>query len=475
MEHPLFNVDAPYYFNGHERWNMAWSSPTLAAVFICSLLPFLCAWECHGDGRFRGVRTLLPLVEAAALFCMIKTYSRGGALGVLLVYGFRFRLTAIRIGPGVPIRLLGARVCLVGAFLLLTGAAERIAPGYLQNDGSARSHIGLIVAGARMVSLAPLRGWGSGGAGIGFGDWFQGATDPHAYRGLVNTFLDVCVEHGIVVAGLILIPVLTILCLPSGFYKTCRPAAWLLISTSSCALLGFLVSVEFVSVGESWSLYAIPSLALLLAMGCLLSYWRSAKIPFLRAMSRAALATAALFIVVLSAGHIDSQRDAIRVVLKNDQWMLLERANVHPAGHVRYAFLPTTEVMGLHYGREVRNLLMRQPNEGTIAVARTENLTPQSLSSFPEARVVCFGGACALASSFRDSRLILFHPTVPPPASAAPNVADVVLPHFDECGNSGAWEKWCAEHDVPVRQSEFGGIYAPAESIDAALTESGHG
>jgi hypothetical protein len=203
-------MEGIYFFGEHVRWNLGWSNPNQAGVFIGMWIPWfwaLGAWTAGFDELEtrlswqrlrRNVNATFVLVgELVLWFLLFKTYSRGAllAVGMAGLFSSGWRLNSAQRFRGLG--LISMRLILTSVLLFTTGFFSRIAPQYVSQDASAGNRLTLWKGGLQMIAASPWHGWGAGQSGSSFAHWFQPLDATEKYGGMVNSYLHVAVEYGL--------------------------------------------------------------------------------------------------------------------------------------------------------------------------------------------------------------------------------------------------------------------------------------
>jgi len=436
-----------FIHNGLHRWNLGWASPNYSAAFLVTLVVFL--WGLHLRGRwifaeFTG--------EAVFYFFLAKTYSRGAlvALGAAAIFFILVNGIA-RFKEAFLVWLLRLVIC--AGCVLSTGFYGRLAPIYLSEDLAVLNRIALWRGGLVMVAESPFRGWGAGESGRAYMNWFQDINRAEGYTTMVNSYLHVAVEHGLLWLGFILFFLATLLLwVWTGARRddteTGRPV-WLpsLKTAAGASWMAWAVANLFTTLWiEPW-LWLVPLLALFLI------FWPSPSTDWCRlrfvgliAGGLAVLACGLLFLV----GNRISRVECVSVH-PGDGVVLVGCQNRSVGDAVASWHLwPDEQVLGQWPGKELRRWVQESFQAPSLIVHQTKTKEQDTIPS--KANVVLFGRQCErFVKSNRNEQLsrqwVVVHPTVPPRSGSGkqPDKAVsvvVVLPEIDELGLNTVWQKW---------------------------------
>lgn len=201
-------MEGVYYFGEHLRWNLGFLNPNIAGAFIAILIVFLSPITALWPKR-KSVRIIFILCFVAELmlwFLLAKTYSRGAFVAATmctLVCGIFFLLC--KESKKNIFCILAIKTALIIIIILSTGFFARISPDYLKDDASVSARTTLWQGGLKMLSQAPLRGWGYGKSGEEYINWYQDLDDEREYAGMVNGYLLLATECGLPVLFFILL------------------------------------------------------------------------------------------------------------------------------------------------------------------------------------------------------------------------------------------------------------------------------
>lgn len=461
-------MDGIYFFGDHLRWNLGWSNPNQAGVFIAMWIPWLWglgAWVSarrNGEGArcsLQGLRrdaavTLVLAAELILWFLLCKTYSRGalvavGLSGVVFFVWSGFRDRRLSDHWQMALRLTGLVI-----LLFLTGFFSRIDPRFVSQDASAGNRLVLWKGGLQMIAVSPWLGWGKGQSGNGFMQWFQPLNANEQYAGMVNSYLHVGVEYGLPVLAVAMAGALG-LCLISwrsvgarrSEYGLSRDAAVTFMMGAGCSLLVFLTANVFSTLWifrDLWWLPVFSSLWIAFGGKALLGrgFWKTAGITFGTTFSGSAFLAVGLWAVgksIPSDVRFSWSRGGESVIRSADS-----------NGDLRMWFFPDKSVLGENWGKEIRRLVTSpggRPYE--IVVPTSGKSSPDGFS--PALIVACgreFTAGFSAIAAFPDCELILVHPVGQPVIPSGPTGrVSVILPMLDTGHSGKAWRLCCRKND----------------------------
>lgn len=461
--HAFFAMDAPYRSGINVRLSFCWDSPTSAGVFFASVLPLL--WSFSSPGRSKFLRAIAAGLEIAVAVALLKTYSRGAFVAVLLSY-IAFLCILLWKSSGRARHLLtgaGIRVVVLLGLTSVVQSYTRFSPEYLSDDRSVASRATLWRAAFRMTADSPLTGWGQGASGISFTDWYEDPGDFRLFRGMVNTFLDLACEHGLVALFLVLWVLAAAALSALADARLHRSETSAAAAASLCA---FTLAASFVSIGSSPSLLIVP--ALVIALVCVVSGVRKVHPSWTRPLTLAAVCSAAVCLAVFGTGRLLSAGDPIRVHPLDDTWVSVRRVDARQPGRP-LLLVPTAACAGRQYGRLVRDLLQDSSMEQEIQVARSESSPPRNFPR-PARLAILLGESFSVGGVEQLERVALVHPFGEPPAQWPARLRTVVaLPAFDPLGLTPVWEQWARDHAATVLHTGAIGPAVTAEILRQVL------
>jgi hypothetical protein len=439
-----------FFHNEHLRWNLGWATPNYAGSFLVSLTVFFWAF------RQRKIWVAIDLVgEAALYFLLTKTYSRGAFLALGVAAGYFIAARGIATFKEQWRKWL-ARLVVVGGCVFYTGFFERLAPQHLTDDGAVVNRLSLWRGGLSMVAQSPLGGWGPGESGRAYMNWFQDIDRSEAYTTMVNSYLHIAVEYGLLWLGVILFLLLALLSL--GWTNVRRgadergleePPRWLSdakVSAGAC-LMAWAIGNLFTTLWIEPRLWIVPSVAIILIV------WPASTVSPRRLCwagligGGGAIITCALLFLT---GVALSSKQGVNVSLRRDVVLLESSANPTDGSIKVWNVWPDKKVLGRSPGKELRRLFLETPELRCLVVHKAEAKNQDDVYS--GRNIILLGEQCERFTAERRGeqqplQWILVHPTSSPPmsANASPKQSIsllVLLPEIDELGLNAAWRAW---------------------------------
>lgn len=240
----------------HGTWRMDWGfgNPNKTAAFISILM--IAVWGVAYVWRHGFWIALVSFVGLG--FALIHTFSRGGLVS-LSVGLIPLLVLAPKPWPSIRVAAIVASFGWMLVASIYLKADERYSQGILTDDHSISNRLAVWNEAPAMIMSAP-KGWGIGGSGNAFRQWYQPLDRNEIYRTLINSHLTWLVEFGWPFRILYIFGW-------SGIFLLCWPsmkARWLSISLG--VWLCFFVAAFFSSVAEEPLMWIFPVLYLCAAL-----------------------------------------------------------------------------------------------------------------------------------------------------------------------------------------------------------------
>lgn len=433
MSEPLVE----YFYGETLRWSFGFENPNKAAVLFACALPFLW-WGWVAGWRLRNLllRVVVVLLAGAAFlgagYCLCMTFSRGGlvaaCVGIAYVVASDFREER-----GRPvwkwISHAGLLACFAG-LVVWTGLGARTGEA-AGGDRSVGNRVELWKSALQM-SVENPRGFGAGGSGAEYMQWYQDTDAEEGYRTMVNSYLTFLVERGWVAAGGVAL-VFTV------FW------AWTFPGSGSRAahgmrgvILAFLTAGIFSTTMEDWRLWVIPGTAGVILAG--MAARRRAR-PGRRVFLAYGSAVAALLIAAAVFGWTMSMADPLRREYSEGGIVSVGKRSGATGS---LGFVPDEKVMGPLYGKLLRELAL----EG----GRTVFLGEDAL----EATTLVLAGKGVHSQRVAGiENLILLAPEATDEAGVELIFGEnrkvlLIVPEVDEDGRTGYWEEVAEEQGIDL-------------------------
>lgn len=435
---------------GVRRMGFLWENPNLAGVMLALGLP-LCwaldrAWT-RPSAVVHCREIVLRIMECLLLVAVVSTLSRAAILatGIALIYHAGILWRAERAARKQILVVAMLRVALICVMVLVSGAGRRFAD-VTKGDRSVVNRVEIWSGAAQMIKIAPLQGWGEGRSGLEYGNWFQPLTQRTVPGTMVNTYLTIAVEHGVVVPCFLIgsILLLSMMVLGNGEQNPMWRAAVCGLVLWACAA-GFNTVAGF-KVSCALTLCVIAFVAI---------YKRrnSTTVVVSRAIAGAVLPMTLIAATIAvtadkNAGYSVSHDKSGRVSLRFE-------GSTGPTA----VLLTDTMVLGPDYGKAVRAAFKSAHGRISSVVVVTNG---QYIPKDCNADVAIYFGSRAQDKEMPEtaSRIAaaVVAPWGSPPNVPAERFRKLVLPSADENGFNAAWTIW-AGTKLPVKTIPLCGTY----------------
>lgn len=403
-----------------------------------------------------------------------KTYSRGALVAGLVALGW---WTLSNRQPG-RWRWLSTRLVIVIACVIFTGFVSRVTPAFVATDRSVSNRWELWHEAIRMIEAAPFHGWGSGESGRAFMNWFQPLDRMEGYATMVNSFLQVGVEQGLLVLFLAL-----------GIFGWLLVASWQLAHaawsgrrSSICAggacLVAWLSANIFSTLWIVTGLWIVPI--------CSMVFIGSAAVTHDFVKSARSLVTCMLVALVAATGFglvgqttgptIQPSGRNGNVAIIRPEGTAFNRTD--GAWHI----WTDKAVLGDQPGKEIRRWL-NQPGAPAHSVIHPLVCSRSSTVNSGQGAVMLFGqqaGRLGHDIPWPADRVTIVHPYGRTPAVAPafstikPSRITVILPSLDQTGDQEAWRTWAKLQHAIVQVSPGVGLDIRPVWPDVANTAMRH-
>jgi O-antigen ligase len=444
------------WFSESGRLLLGWDSPIPAGLFLAMLLPWTMVAMLAFPER-RALRWIAYGVSWGISGLLLVLLAMAQSRGPIAAAGFSFAIGWWYAGRLAPSQRALARQWFVGAFIGLVlacsiaGVGTRLRPGALVDDGSVRNRLAIWRAAPELLFQRPITGLGSGESGYFYSQWYQPPATDYLYRGVLNSYFEVGIEHGIgAFAGTIG---------AAAFFAI----AWVLIRHDSAtnaklrgAFLAANLSLLVYAVGSVTSVFAsygsLSWFALIDLAACTaaLCRWGESRALW-RGLGLAALFAGACTLVAWSAVRRTSE---VTVQASPGHTVELLRTQQRVGAEVATVVVDR-EVLGVTYGNALRSLLKKSGSfDGFLVTDPRFPLSDDTLNG--RSSVVLFGRASRFLrriTAKQVQHVLLVHPGTLPDELPDGIAAEVWLPMGDELGGAGAWKTWALRNGAVVRQT----------------------
>jgi hypothetical protein len=446
-----------YFFNGNLRWALFWENPNYTAAFLACVLGWIWWLEFLGKGKATshagtGIGIALHLVELAVWFLLAKTYSRGGLVAaVSALLFFCMLLGSTGMGLTRIARHIAFRFMAIVILCLSAGFAGRMSPGYIVQDASVLNRLELWQGALAMVGDSPFRGWGAGFGGMAYSNWYQPLDATVRPTGMVNSYLEIAVEHGIQVLFIVIFCLFVLLSIVVRW----RDKNW--IRAAGACMVAWCVSNVWSSLWTERTLWILPGISIL----CILwAGWRGresiCKIAA-TSLGGSLLVTALLFGVGRAlANNRDfrvaplSQSDVVAVYTRK------ARRQSAPSGCELWI---DAAVFGNYWGKTLRSIF-RDATVNNLIVYAPWAGREKRMNNFPRISIYSgFQTELIGDKGIPAHKTLILHPMVYPPDSGTAKypAATLCLPKIDASAYGLPWRHWVSETGARLVYSPQGG------------------
>ncbi|MGH8021774.1 MAG: O-antigen ligase family protein [Opitutaceae bacterium] len=434
-------VESDFFFRGLERWNLGWPTPNFAGAWLATLLP-LC-WVCSikwGTRHHRFIGAAVLLAEMVLWFALCKTYSRGGLLaavaGACVFMGVRFIGRCEIVWPAFL--RVSLRAATIAVLLLATGFVGRVTPAYTLDDESALNRLELWERGTVMMASAPLLGWGDGESGRAYMNWFQPVDRTEGYATMVNSFLHVGVEHGLLALAIIVGMGAGVLTLAVLLGRESEGWESRLAAVAGASLFAWAVANVFSTLWIDWRLWIVPSFAVLVVA---FAAWRVRRFRWRATLGVGALAGLACPVGLFALGMEWVKQRPLRIEPVSDGAVLVRREG-EEAQRIWHVW-PDAEVLGRTPGKEIRRWIEDSGSPGYMVVHSPVRAIDISARPDLSAKAVVLFGRQAERLDEQTAgvaqKVVLIHPIGSVPSlDVKPELGDASKDEWPAAGAAGS-------------------------------------
>ena len=194
-----------------ERFDFGFQQPNVAGAFFAmialSFWVFFLNNRCPIHVRFQWFYFILG---AFSVLAMVLTQSRGALFSLIVILGFILCLLIAKrpeLSRAYCIKIILLFTTLT-SFIFFTNMKDRVSSQELLYGASTTYRLELWEAGLNMIYLKPLFGWGVDQSGEVYMQWFQRLDSNHRVAGMINSFLHIATERGLLVLFIGLLPII---------------------------------------------------------------------------------------------------------------------------------------------------------------------------------------------------------------------------------------------------------------------------
>jgi len=443
------------------RLQLLWDSPIIAGTALAMLAPWLNSvsrWE-GGLGK-KSLTVVSVVVELFLLWCLVLTQSRGPVFGWMLATagGILYMMQSrIPLRQSILIRSVTTSAFVVLA-LSLTALRGRIVEGVLLQDQSVSNRLDIWSASLKMLWLSPWRGIGSGEAGWTYSQWFQPDTSQYLYTGVLNGFLEIGIEQGVVILWLLVFGIATVTLLP-WFCRRFEFRSEIGVTRTMLGWCSWVSLMAYFTANLTSSLHKSPTLMALALIDLVAFVVVACLIRDRRAMLRAASGAALLSTVILFFLRSVSLYDSREITVTCDHGAVVLAKTKSSAGASAVAVLVDRSVLGALFGRELRQSLKDSKIYNSMIVFDPRHALPQNQIE-ADRRVIITGRCARFLSLFNPDHphdFLLINPEGMPTRFPESWTVQVWLPGGNDLGRNAQWFAIARPPKVTVKIRGKGG------------------
>lgn len=442
-----------YFFNDQLRWSLLWDNPNHAGAFLATLIPWLIFAGCislfyakkrsTASAKYSlfALSFTLFIFEIFSYYALVKTYSRGAIAGLLFglvtVLVLFLRQHKITKETFVPISL---RSVIFFAFIFTTTLSDRFSPDFVAGDKSVLNRFDIWKGALSLIHIDPF-GWGWEQSGASFMNWTQPIDRHEGYFSVLNSWLTIAVELGLVFFFFILSFSIWIIFRGIRLSREeSSPGKKWIILPALASLLAFFTASLFNNVLLRPSLWIVPGISLLVLLIIILR-----KRFSLKELS-AAFTLSAICCIALYIGGSMQKTDCF--IRKTDDGIFISNRD-SDANTPLVSFASDSVIFGETYGKEIRRLVNQSPAPLCVFVYQDQSYIPPR----DNAVTVLSGKYCSdeYIKLLDSPRYIFIHPTGNELPNASEKTILVMLPGIrTSASNHQLWHNWAERNNYPV-------------------------
>jgi len=455
-----------FTYQGLVRYGFGFDNPNHAAALSAMLIPLLWSIRSSRNCPVWG-KVICVAGELLLLAALLATCSRSGILA-LLSAGIIFWMLAWRYLAWRPdfadyrkvlLELTPAIIAVVMVVILPSGRAclTRLLVGTVNPDDAILNRFKVWNGALRLLADNPA-GVGTGNSGYVYTVSLHQGNGLTGYRTMVNSFLTLAVEQGLVIAwitaAVIALAVIAAIIMLHRNHADANSEGqpWFMIGLLAAVTAGIVAGwsstcfdLSLLSAPAETTNNLMQSILLftfLLLVGGLLwwsmhSNWVGFKIKLLLGVG-CLLGAGIIFCSGFFAENLTAKGSGPRVEVDTHGWLLLPGSN-KPKEIIRI-YPKSTDPYEVT--KILQDVVITLPDY-TLAVPLPET-SPTILSSND---IVL----ASTVSSSRTQRLIVYHPEELPPEKLPSSVIMVLLDHDDAAGINRFWQQVAEKHHIPVK------------------------
>lgn len=453
-----------FFYKDSVRWSFGLNSPNEAAFLIAGALPLLWAatescYFSHSSLSRRVLLTAVICISGLAWWGLACTYSRGGYVGALCGMAFFFWVVLWRSASRRcqwmigfwPILLIMNTLALLGA-LYFAGLGQRF-QDISSGDPSAWNRISLWCGGIQLLGASPFHAWGVGETGIAYMQWIQDPADGLVYGGMVNSYLTLVLEHGVLALFVVLAAIIFVL-LTAADADCSR-----LTQSMGAAAAAFAVASFFSTFWNKMHLVIV--FALVVSFVSAHSLVGRNLCRFKRNSIIACISSLVICSTVACTAYLTNALSRSRITQMTDGSVVLHEPGTNLRNGRDSLIICVDDVtLGRFYGREIRKALEPLKGWGQVRVYRKPLMPPDREKS--RGVIVLLGDRVRQIDRLHaDDKVVLICPISEKGREIAKNVAEVYVPEIPICIGRINWTASTSTDRRIIQLEGIGRVAAP--------------
>jgi hypothetical protein len=463
-------IEGEYFYKHAIRLSWGFGSPNQLGAFVAAIVPAAwavasvladrCPIKPHPAAKRSSyltwpfmVRTGVYLIEFGLWIAIGATASRGAAVAAIcaaLAWSvFGVLSSSTRWQDSITWSGLRVAMCIGGLAIFSFGG--RIAPEFIAQDKSIGNRFILWSGATDLIAASPWSGWGAGESGNAFMQWIQPLSHGEGYKTMVNSFLHVGVEHGLLALCLLLFITIAGISWALVCEKAVRSEKIkVLVRASSCIILSWALSNVFSTLFKDWRLWIFPGIAVVVLVSSL-AYVRLSVRLFFRWMSLSGGAAVLGVGGIYFFGKYSDAQHAIHIRHPSRELTILSSGA--PDDKPRLGMLVDKDVIGKLYGHEIRRWGVESFVANTswsVSIFDARFWQPASAAAKQIDQWILMGDTAQAADSLGSKCTVVFlHPRGQPPQHWT-GQGVVIFNAVDEDGAREHWIQWANRQKLRI-------------------------
>ena len=343
-----------------ERFDFGIDQPNAAGAFFAMVgILFYTLYFAKRKVLFGTLDLLFLSIASMSSYALFYTQSRGALFSLIASIGLV--LVLILYQKAYEVRQLCLKFVLAVFFftllLVTTDFKHRLSIEEITVGTSTTYRLDLWQSGLNMIFLKPYFGWGIGQSGETYMQWFQKLDHPHRVAGMINSYLHVATERGLILFSILLYPIVFLWAYFLLNYKDSGRNYYELLHLICLAILSvFLMCNVFSSLWIFWKLWLLILLILIVCIYSIAKINTEVRLRLLKKTGVLAFVLVALFSSLLYGLGLLAHRAFPNIKLQED-YLVFNNSDANDKE--RWFIATDTTVMGSDYGKQIRQLFKR--------------------------------------------------------------------------------------------------------------------